>query len=94
MEDQNSNSSFQLSRQDSCLLDGNVSIFTEIPGSLHDGIGQYLDANKDWDQDRLIRAAIGLFLLQNGKTNSLESSKQYKATSRIYLDALFGNKAA
>jgi Protein of unknown function (DUF2811) len=57
-----------------------ISILAEIPESLHQSIQQHLDQHPDWDSDRLMTAALALFLLQQGE-------RQIAAT---YLDSLFG----
>ncbi|MEM7650344.1 MAG: DUF2811 domain-containing protein, partial [Cyanobacteria bacterium P01_A01_bin.70] len=41
----------------------------------------FLEGHPTWDQDRVFSAAVSLFLLQNGRKDSV--------TSRIYLDTLF-----
>lgn len=63
-----------------------VEIFSEIPEELHNAAQDYLDTNKAWDQDRLMQAALSLFLMQNGRCDS--------AVSRAYLDSLFSEAAA
>ncbi len=59
-----------------------VSLSVEIPEDLHVSIQNYLNVHSGWSQDRLFRAAISLFLMQNGVTE--------RQVSRIYLDSLFG----
>ena len=59
-----------------------VSMLSEIPEELHSSLADFLEAHPTWDQDRVFSAAISLFLLQNGRKDT--------ATSRIYLDTLFG----
>ncbi len=58
-----------------------VSILSEIPEELHDTLKGYLSRHPDWDQDRVVTAALSLFLLQNGDTD--------RRAARIYLDSLF-----
>ncbi|MFM2063332.1 MAG: hypothetical protein RLZZ507_3002 [Cyanobacteriota bacterium] len=58
-----------------------VSIFTVIPEALHESLKNYLETHPDWDQTRVLTAALSLFLLQNG-----ESDRQ---AARIYLETLF-----
>lgn len=63
-------------------MESNVSLLVEIPENLHGAFLKFLDARPDWDQDRVMSAALSLFLLQNRVTNDRE-------TARIYLDSLF-----
>ncbi|WP_413174849.1 DUF2811 domain-containing protein [Anabaena azotica] len=58
-----------------------VSIFTEIPETLHESLKNYLETHPDWDQTRVLTAAVSLFLLQNGDSD--------RSAARIYLETLF-----
>lgn len=58
-----------------------ISILADIPEELHDALTGYLDTHPDWDQDRVLSAALSLFLMQQGKTD--------RRTTRVYLDSLF-----
>ncbi|CDN15894.1 MAG: DUF2811 domain-containing protein [Richelia sp.] len=58
-----------------------VSIFTEIPETLHESLNSYLAAHPDWDQNRVLTAALSLFLLQNGDSD--------RRAARVYLETLF-----
>ncbi|MGR3278412.1 DUF2811 domain-containing protein [Acaryochloris sp. 'Moss Beach'] len=58
-----------------------VSILADIPEDLHDALMSYLETHPDWDQDRVISAALSLFLMQYGQSD--------RKTARIYLDSLF-----
>ncbi|MGM3306579.1 DUF2811 domain-containing protein [Anabaena sp. WFMT] len=58
-----------------------VNLFTEIPETLHDSLNNYLETHPDWDQNRVLTAALSLFLLQNGDTD--------RSAARIYLETLF-----
>ncbi|TAE58352.1 MAG: DUF2811 domain-containing protein [Nostocales cyanobacterium] len=58
-----------------------VNILTEIPETLHESLKGYLETHPDWDQNRVLTAALSLFLLQNGE------SDRYAA--RVYLETLF-----
>ena len=70
-------------------MSATVSILAEIPEDLHISLRGYLEGHPDWDQDRAFAAALSLFLLQNGGTNTLESSGNYRRTARVYLDSIF-----
>ena len=58
-----------------------VNIFTEIPEALHESLKNYLDTHPDWDQNRVLTAALSLFLLQNGESD--------RRAARVYLETLF-----
>jgi predicted TPR repeat methyltransferase len=58
-----------------------VPIFTEIPESLQESMNNYLENHPDWDQNRVLTAALSLFLLQNGETD--------RKAARVYLETLF-----
>ncbi|MBD0261399.1 MAG: DUF2811 domain-containing protein [Tolypothrix sp. Co-bin9] len=60
-----------------------VSIFTEIPETLHESLKIYLESHPDWDQNRVLTAALSLFLLQNGDSD--------RRAARVYLETLFHN---
>jgi hypothetical protein len=62
-------------------MNATVSIWTEIPETLHESLKKYIETHPDWDQSRVLTAALSLFLLQNG------DSDRYAA--RIYLETLF-----
>lgn len=67
-----------------------VSTVSEIPEELHDQMAKFLESRPDWDSDRVMTAALSLFLLQNspdrGDSSRSESDRQ---AARIYLDSLF-----
>jgi Protein of unknown function (DUF2811) len=66
-------------------MDSPVSIFVEIPETLHESLIGFLDNRPDWDQDRVFSAAVSLFLLQNRNSD--------RQVGRIYLDSLFQRTA-
>ena len=66
-----------------------VSIFADIPEELHQSLKCYLETHPEWDQDRVFAAAISLFLLQNSGELESETSKNYRACARVYLETLF-----
>ncbi len=67
-------------------MDSPVSIFVEIPETLHESLIGFLDNRPDWDQDRVFSAAVSLFLLQNRNSTDRQAA-------RIYLDSLFQRTA-
>lgn len=62
-----------------------VSLMVDIPESLHLSIQDYLEAHEMWSQERMMQAALSLFLLQNGVNQPHINS--------LYLDSLFGTAA-
>jgi len=69
-----------------------VSILSEIPEDLHESLRNYLKNHPDWDQDRVYRAALSLFLMQDEQSLENDNSANYRKAARIYLDALFGTE--
>ncbi|MHC5612501.1 MAG: DUF2811 domain-containing protein [Nostoc sp.] len=57
------------------------NIFTTLPETLHQSLNTYLEKHPDWDEHRLITAAISLFLLQNADGD--------RGVSQVYLETLF-----
>lgn len=60
-----------------------VCLMIEIPESLHGEVLSFLDRSPEWDQDRLFKAALSLFLMQNTGTKG-------RTAARTYLDTMFG----
>ncbi|NEZ58572.1 DUF2811 domain-containing protein [Adonisia turfae] len=59
-----------------------VSLMIEIPETLHHSIQDYLNTHELWSQERVMQAALSLFLMQNGANQP--------HVNRLYLDSLFG----
>ncbi len=70
-------------------MNSNVTILAEIPEELHLSLKNYLETHPHWDQDRVFAAALSLFLLQNNNGQTTESSQNYRACARVYLETLF-----
>jgi Protein of unknown function (DUF2811) len=70
-------------------MNATVSILAEIPEDLHESLQGYLTTHPDWDQDRVFCAALSLFLLQNGNSDTPDASRSYRRAARVYLDTLF-----
>ncbi|WP_319419090.1 DUF2811 domain-containing protein [Pleurocapsa sp. FMAR1] len=70
-------------------MNSNVTISAEIPEELHLSLKNYLETHPHWDQDRVFAAALSLFLLQNNNGQTTESSQNYRACARVYLETLF-----
>ncbi|MEM6254322.1 MAG: DUF2811 domain-containing protein [Cyanobacteria bacterium P01_D01_bin.156] len=62
-----------------------VSLMVEIPETLYLSIQDYLDTHEMWSQERMMQAALSLFLMQNGINHAHVNS--------LYLDSLFGYAA-
>lgn len=41
-----------------------ISTINEIPETLHDDVQAFIEAHPTWDNDRVMAAALRLFLLQ------------------------------
>jgi hypothetical protein len=70
-------------------MNSTISLLVEIPEALHESLRNYLELRPDWDQDRVLTAALSLFLLQNRGTESVPEKSHQRQATRIYLDALF-----
>ena len=44
-----------------------ISRVIEIPETLDSAVGKYLDKRPDWDQERVMAAALGMFLVQQNQ---------------------------
>ncbi|QDZ41182.1 DUF2811 domain-containing protein [Euhalothece natronophila Z-M001] len=71
-------------------MNTNVSLSAKIPQELHESLQTYLAENPNWDQDRLLAAALSLFLLQNSQNKVKQSSQTYRSCAQVYLETLFG----
>lgn len=58
-----------------------VSVFTEIPETLYECLKDYLQQHPDWDENRVLTAAVSLFLLQNADGD--------RRVAQVYLETLF-----
>ena len=56
--------------------DSIVSFIEDVPLYLKDAIGKFLDDHPNWDQHRLMQAAISGYLLEKGVT-SIEMRRFY-----------------
>ncbi len=71
------------------MMNPTVSIFAEIPETLHDSLKIYLETHPEWDLDRVFSASLSLFLLQNADSGTPEASRSYRQAARVYLETLF-----
>ncbi len=66
-------------------LDGLVSFQADLPLPLQQAMVKFIEQYPNWDQYRLIQAAIAGFLVQNG----IES----RAITRLYIGNMFGSES-
>ena len=62
-----------------------VSFISEVPDPLRDALTVFIEDHPNWDQYRLIQAALAGFLAQNGHES--------RAVTRLYLDNMFSRKS-
>ena len=60
-----------------------ISFQTEIPKQIQQAMKVYIEKHPNWDQYRLLQAAIAGFLIQNGITSRL--------ITRLYIGNMFGS---
>ena len=58
-----------------------VSVVNEFPEDLYQAMREFISSHPNWDQYRLLQAALAGFLFQHGSKD--------RAVSRLYLDGLF-----
>ena len=64
--------------------DSLVSFLSEVPAPLKAAMTTFIEDHPNWDQYRLVKAALAGFLVQNG----IES----REITRLYLDNMFSRK--
>ncbi|KGG15597.1 MULTISPECIES: DUF2811 domain-containing protein [unclassified Prochlorococcus] len=69
----------------SCDADSLVSFLTELPEPINEAMQKFIEAHPNWDQYRLIQAALAGFLVQNG----VES----RSINRLYFENMFSKKS-
>ena len=62
-----------------------VSFISELPLPLKEAMTAFIEDHPNWDQYRLIQAALAGFLAQNGHES--------RAVTRLYLDNMFSRKS-
>ncbi len=65
--------------------DSLVSFLSEVPKPLKEAMATFIESHPNWDQYRLIKAALSGFLVQNG----IES----RSINRIYCQNMFSKKS-
>ena len=61
--------------------DGVISFQAEMPASLQQAMKRFIECHPNWDQYRLVQAALAGFLVQNG----IES----REITRVYVGNMF-----
>ena len=61
-----------------------ITTVVNLAEPIRESVARYLDGHPDWDQDRLINAAVSLFLMQNSTD---------RRVAKTYLNAIFGEAA-
>ena len=71
--------------QKSGLLDSEaiISFQTKIPKAIQQAMNAYIEKHPNWDQYRLLQAALAGFLIQNGISSRL--------ITRLYIGNMFGS---
>ena len=60
-----------------------ISFQTEIPKQIQQAMKVYMETHPNWDQYRLLQAALAGFLIQNGISSRL--------ITRLYIGNMFGS---
>ena len=60
-----------------------ISFQTEIPRHIQQAMKAYIEKHPNWDQYRLLQAALAGFLIQNGISSRL--------ITRLYIGNMFGS---
>ena len=60
-----------------------ISFRTEIPKQIQQAMKVYIEKHPNWDQYRLLQAALAGFLIQNGISSRL--------ITRLYIGNMFGS---
>ena len=60
-----------------------ISFQTQIPKSIQQAMKVYIENHPNWDQYRLLQAALAGFLIQNGISSRL--------ITRLYIGNMFGS---
>ena len=61
-------------------------IVDDLPAEISQHLQLFAERRPGWTQDRILRSALSLFLLQNGVTD--------RAVSEVYLQAMFPESRA
>ena len=64
--------------------DSLISFLAEVPPSIKEAMEAFIDDHPNWDQYRLIQAALSGFLIQNGVDS--------RSINRLYFQNMFSKK--
>ena len=64
--------------------DSLISFLAEVPPSIKEAMDAFVDDHPNWDQYRLIQAALSGFLIQNGVDS--------RSINRLYFQNMFSKK--
>ena len=78
MEEKHSNQS-----SDVLESEDTISFQTEIPKQIQQAMNVFIEKHPNWDQYRLLQAALAGFLIQNGISSRL--------ITRLYIGNMFGS---
>ena len=70
--------------KDSSIDDSLISFLAEVPPSIKEAMEAFIDDHPNWDQYRLIQAALSGFLIQNGVAS--------RSINRLYFQNMFSKK--
>ena len=70
--------------KDSSIDDSLISFLAEVPPSIKEAMEAFIDDHPNWDQYRLIQAALSGFLIQNGVDS--------RPINRLYFQNMFSKK--
>ena len=69
---------------DLTINDSLISFLAEVPPSIKEAMEAFIDDHPNWDQYRLIQAALSGFLIQNGVDS--------RPINRLYFQNMFSKK--
>ena len=72
-----------IARSDILESEETISFQTEIPKQIQQAMNVYIEKHPNWDQYRLLQAALAGFLIQNGISSRL--------ITRLYIGNMFGS---
>ena len=70
-------------RSESLESENTISFQTKIPKQIQQAMKVYIEKHPNWDQYRLLQAALAGFLIQNGISSRL--------ITRLYIGNMFGS---
>ena len=71
--------------KDLSIDDSLISFLAEVPPSIKEAMEAFIDDHPNWDQYRLIQAALSGFLIQNGVDS--------RSINRLYCQNMFSKRS-